>query len=91
MSNFDPLVRLSDGGAMVLQITPVERAVLQLLADGNGTIDIANRLRVTVEAIETMMATLLERMGAASRVEAVADARRRGLLSARRAEKLAVH
>ena len=74
---------------MVLQITPVERAVLQLLADGNATTDIANRLRVSVEAIETMLTGLLERMGAASHVEAVADAQRRGLLSTRDAEELA--
>jgi DNA-binding NarL/FixJ family response regulator len=77
------------GGAMVLQITPVERAVLQLLADGNANMDIANRLRVSVETIDAMLTTLLERMGAASQVEAVADAQRRGLLSTRDAGELA--
>lgn len=74
---------------MVLQITPVERAVLQLLADGNANMDIANRLRVSVETIDAMLTTLLERMGAASQVEAVADAQRRGLLSTRDAGELA--
>ena len=71
-----------DGGAMVLQITPAERAVLQLLADGNPTVDIANRLGLSERAMDTMLTTLLESMGAASHVEAVEDAQRRGLLSA---------
>jgi len=66
---------------MVLQITPVERAVLQLLADGNTTTDIASRLRLTESAIDGLLTELLERMGAASPVEAVADGLRRGLLS----------
>ena len=66
---------------MVLQITPVERAVLQLLSDGNATSEIATRLRLSERALDTMVTALLERMGAVSPVEAVADARRRGVLS----------
>ena len=66
---------------MVLQITPVERVVLQLLADGNEPVDIAQRLHVCVTEIDTMLTLLLERMGAASAPEAVFDARRRGLLT----------
>ena len=66
---------------MVLQITPAERAVLQLLADGMATRDIANRLRLGERTIDAMVATLLERMGAPSRVRAVAEAARRGLVS----------
>ena len=66
---------------MVLQITPVERAVLQLLADGNTIPDIAGRLRLAESAIDGLLTELLERMGAASPVEAVADGLRRGLLS----------
>ncbi len=66
---------------MVLQITPAERAVLQLLADGMATRDIASRLRLSEPTIDAMVITLLERMGAPSPVRAVADAARRGLLS----------
>jgi DNA-binding NarL/FixJ family response regulator len=66
---------------MVLQITPAERAVLQLLADGAATRDIASRLRLSEPAIDAMVTTLLERMGASSPFGAVADAVRRGLLS----------
>jgi len=66
---------------MVLQITPAERAVLQLLADGNPTVDIARRLGLSQRAIDTLLTMLLKRMGASSPVDAVADAMRRGLLS----------
>ena len=65
---------------MVLQITPAERAVLQLLADGSPTVDIARRLGLSERAIDALLIMLLERMGAATSVEAVADALRRGLL-----------
>jgi DNA-binding NarL/FixJ family response regulator len=65
---------------MVLQITPEERAVLQLLADGNATTDIAARLGLSERALEGRLAMLLMRMGVANPVEAVADALRRGLL-----------
>jgi len=66
---------------LVLQITPVERAVLQLLADGNAIIEIADRLGLTLEAVESLLPKLYERMGAAGRGEAIADALRRGLLN----------
>jgi len=77
---------------MVLLITPTERAVLQLLADGNATRDIASRLRLSERAIDAMVTALRERMGAASLVEAIADARRRGVLGMARCdiEKLSV-
>jgi DNA-binding CsgD family transcriptional regulator len=65
---------------MVLQITPSERAALRLLANGNGTDEIAARLGVREYDVEAYLATLFVRMGAASRTEAIAAATRRGLL-----------
>ena len=65
----------------MLQITPVERAVLQFLADGNGIAAIADRLGLTEQAVESLLPKLYERMGAADRREAVAAALRRGLLN----------
>jgi len=62
---------------MVLKITPVERAVLQLLADGNTTTAIARRLRLSERAVDTLLRTLVEKMGAANPV--AADARRQRL------------
>jgi DNA-binding CsgD family transcriptional regulator len=65
----------------VLQITPAERAVLQLLADGNATLEVAERLRLTEPVIDAMLTGLLERMGVGSPAEALVDAQRRGLVS----------
>jgi len=64
----------------VLHITPVERAVLQLLADGYSVLEIADRLALSESAVESLLPKLYERMGAAGRAEAVAVALRRGLL-----------
>jgi DNA-binding NarL/FixJ family response regulator len=63
----------------VLQITPSERAALQMLADGQATRDIASRLRVSEHELDSRLANLFARMGAADRAGAVADAVRRGL------------
>jgi DNA-binding CsgD family transcriptional regulator len=69
-------------GVLVLQITPVERAVLQLLADGRTTTEIADRLRITERGVEALLTMLFGMMGASDRPEAVAAALRRGLLYA---------
>jgi NarL family two-component system response regulator YdfI len=66
----------------MLHITPWERHVLEQLADGAATPDIARRLGVNDREIETSLTTLFARMGVASRAEAVAVASRRGLLAA---------
>lgn len=65
----------------MLHITPAERTALQLLADGKATEDIAWGLGLSARTVELQLTTLFERMGAASRTEAVAAAWRRGLLS----------
>jgi len=72
----------------MLHITPVERAVLQLLADGNATADIGDRLGISERAIEALLAALFARMGAASRPEAIAAALRRGLLNVASAQDI---
>lgn len=65
---------------LVLRITPHERAVLQLMANGNETLEIACRLGISEREVEAGLARLLAVMGARSRTEAVALALRRGLL-----------
>jgi len=67
-------------GKSLLHITPGERAALQLLADGRATDEIASGLGLSSGAVESHLATLFARMGAASRSEAVAAAVRRGLV-----------
>jgi DNA-binding NarL/FixJ family response regulator len=66
----------------VLQITPRERDVLESLARGAATPEIARRLSVTEREIEASLATLFARMGVANDREALAAAVRRGLLAA---------
>ena len=65
----------------MLQITPSERAALQLLANGNATTEIAGRLGIREGEVEAHLTALFARMGAASRAEAIDSAYRRGLLS----------
>ena len=67
---------------LMLQITPRERAALQLLADGKAFNEIAGSLAVGEWELEAHLTALFARMGAASRTEAVSAAVRRGLLAA---------
>jgi DNA-binding NarL/FixJ family response regulator len=74
--------RIENGGALlILQITPLERAALQLLADGKATHEMAHGLGLSECEVEAQLTTLFARMGAASRADAIADAGRRGLLT----------
>ena len=65
----------------MLYITPEERATLQLLADGKEANEIAARLRVPESHIHELLTTLVARLGATSRTEAVAAAAKRGLVN----------
>jgi len=67
----------------VLQITPRERAALQLLANGNATGEIADRLGISEREVDAHLTKLFSRMGAATRSEAIAVGYRRGLLTGR--------
>ena len=66
----------------MLHITPAERTALQLLATGIATRELAGRLGLSAFEIDSHLASLFARMGAANRSEAVASATRRGLLIA---------
>ena len=67
---------------MVLRITPWERSVLQLLADGKAISELAGRFRLSEREVESHLTTLFARLGVSTRGEAIAAALRRGLLSA---------
>jgi DNA-binding CsgD family transcriptional regulator len=73
----------------MLQITPMERFVLQLLASGHANEEIASRLVATEDHVEAHLADLFARLGASGRTHAVAIAARRGLLdsSSREAQR----
>jgi PAS domain S-box-containing protein len=61
-------------------LTPRQAEVLQLLADGASTDDIARRLHLSKETVRNHIRGILRELGAHSRIEAVAIAHRRGLV-----------
>jgi DNA-binding NarL/FixJ family response regulator len=65
---------------MVLQITPLERTTLELLASGLAAHEIALLLGGTETELQGTLAALFSRLGVASRTDAVSEADRRGLL-----------
>jgi DNA-binding NarL/FixJ family response regulator len=67
----------------VLHITPWERSVLELLATGTNTSEMARRLGMPEPEIQVRLRTLFARMGANSPADAIAAAARRGLLAVR--------
>jgi two-component system NarL family response regulator len=71
--------KLAEGVTRV-QLTPRELATLKLLADGKANKEIAVALRISERTVKTHLAHLFEKLGAASRTEAVKVATRRGLV-----------
>ncbi|MBP6902229.1 MAG: helix-turn-helix transcriptional regulator [Burkholderiaceae bacterium] len=65
----------ADGG-----FTPQERRVLQLLAEGHATAAIATRLAISDSTVRTHLRSLNLKLGAHTRTEAVARARRLALI-----------
>lgn len=76
------LVDAPEGGVAVADetLTPREREVLQLMAQGLPNKLIANRLRITEHTAKFHVSAILTKLGAASRTEAVTAAAHRGLL-----------
>ena len=62
------------------QLTPREGEVLRLLADGLGNKDIAVKLGISEHTIKFHIHSLLGKLGAASRTEAVTRGLRSGLI-----------
>jgi two-component system nitrate/nitrite response regulator NarL len=62
-------------------LTPREREVLELLAEGLSNRDIATALSVSPHTAKFHIAALLDKLGAASRTEAVVRAARLGVLA----------
>lgn len=61
-------------------LSPRQRQVLALLADGLGSGAIARRLGLSLPTVRNHIAAVLHRLGCHSQLEAVAAARRRGLI-----------
>lgn len=61
-------------------LTPREQEVLELVARGLRNQDIAEELVISVRTVKVHVSNILGKLGASNRTEAVAEARRRGLL-----------
>ncbi len=61
-------------------LSPREREILQLVAEGSTNVEIAERLGISRETVKTMLHRSFEKLGAHRRSEAVAEAQRLGLL-----------
>ncbi|WEK04622.1 MAG: response regulator transcription factor [Candidatus Devosia phytovorans] len=61
-------------------LTPQEVRVLRLLATGGRTLDIANELALTEITVKRKVQEITTKLGAANRVQAVAEAIRRGVI-----------
>ena len=61
-------------------LTPRQHEILQLLADGISTTQIAHRLRLSAETVRTHTKAMLARLSAKDRAHAVAIALRSGLI-----------
>ena len=67
-------------GVTHVQLTPRELATLRLMADGKSNKEIASELGISERTVKTHLGHLFEKLGVASRTEAVKIATRRGLV-----------
>lgn len=67
--------------ADVPPLSPRERRVLDLLAEGHSNKEIARELGVSANTVKTHLANLYAKLGARRRTEAVAAARRNGVIA----------
>ena len=74
--------RTRNGGAAELfePLTPREKEVLQMLASGLGNKQIAAHLKISEHTAKFHVASILSKLGASSRTEAVSMGLRRGLI-----------
>jgi DNA-binding NarL/FixJ family response regulator len=70
----------SDDEPVTEQLTPREGEVLRLLADGSGNKEIAAKLGISEHTIKFHIRSILGKLGAASRTEAVTRGLRSGLI-----------
>jgi NarL family two-component system response regulator YdfI len=61
-------------------LTPRERQVLDMMADGFGNKEIAWRLQISEHTVKFHVSSILAKLGASSRTEAVTQGLRRGLI-----------
>src|SRR5205823_10681499 len=79
---FDSVLALqrSDDDPTVELLTPRENEVLRLLANGSGNKEIAAQLNISEHTIKFHIRSILGKLGASSRTEAVTRGLRSGLI-----------
>jgi two-component system, NarL family, response regulator NreC len=77
----DNLVATAPGSALQRPLTPREREVLQLLAEGNTSKDIAARLHLSVPTVETHRRQLMDKLSLRTIAELTKYAIREGITS----------
>lgn len=78
IGDYVQLARMADGSAFSL-LSVREREVLQLLAEGNSTAQIADRLCISVKTVETYRQHIMEKLNIRSIAELTKYAIREGL------------
>ena len=74
------LARITTTSAPTAKLSRREIDVLQLLAEGLSTAELAARLHLSVNTVRNHVQSVLQKLGAHSRLQAVATARRLGLV-----------
>jgi len=72
--------RSDDAGPLVEALTPREREVLDLLADGVGNREIAQTLGISEHTVKFHLGAIFGKLGASTRTEAVRRGLRLGLI-----------
>jgi two-component system, NarL family, response regulator YdfI len=73
-------VSASGGQELIEPLTAREREVLEMLSQGFGNKEIAGRMKISEHTVKFHVASILAKLGAATRTEAVSVALRRGLV-----------
>ncbi len=73
-------IRARDEDDVVSQLTARERQILQSIAEGQSTRDIAATLVVSAETVKTHVGNVMRKLGVETRAEAIATAFRLGLV-----------
>lgn len=76
----DAFVRVADPSPFVAPLTPCEFQILHLLADGLTNQEIAQELILSIGSVKTHVHRICGKLGTNNRTQAVAQARRYGLL-----------